>query len=167
MPAGDIPPNPSELLASDRMGALIEALKQQYDLVLFDSPPALVVADGTILGSRVDGVILVTDVGQTHRKAAEQVASELRRARANLLGVVVNRVGTSGTGYGYGYGYGHYYRYDYRQSEEESHASSAARLLRGGVGCCAVEPRLHARAPVTIPVSPHRPKTECRLTIAR
>jgi non-specific protein-tyrosine kinase len=118
MTAGDIPPNPSELLASDRMGALIEALKQQYDLVLFDSPPALVVADGTILGSRVDGVILVTDVGQTHRKAAEHVANELRRARANLLGVVLNRVGGSGAGYGYGYGYGNYYRYDSLQGAE-------------------------------------------------
>ena len=147
MTAGDIPPNPSELLASDRMGALIEALKQQYDLVLFDSPPALVVADGTILGSRVDGVILVTDVGQTHRKAAEQVASELRRARANLLGVVVNRVGTSGTGYGYGYGYGHYYRYDYRQSEEgeprrkrRTPAPWWRRLLRRGTPVACARP---------------------------
>lgn len=118
MTAGDSPPNPSELLASDRMGVLVEALKQQFDLVLFDSPPSLVVADGAILGSRVDGVILVTDVGQTHRKAAQQVVDELRRARANLLGVVINRVDTSGAGYGYGYGYGYYYRYDYRQDPE-------------------------------------------------
>ncbi|NLT72710.1 MAG: polysaccharide biosynthesis tyrosine autokinase [Chloroflexi bacterium] len=118
MTAGDVPPNPSELLASDRMGAVIEALKERYDLVLFDSPPALVVADSSILGSRVDGVLLVTDVGQTHRKAAEHVANELRRARANLLGVVLNRVSGGGAGYGYGYGYGYYYRYEYRQDED-------------------------------------------------
>jgi succinoglycan biosynthesis transport protein ExoP len=117
MTAGDIPPNPSELLASDRMGELIEVLKTRFDLVIFDSPPSLVVADGTILGSRVDGVLMVADMGQTHRKGAEHVVAELRRARANLLGVVLNRAGGTTAGYGYGYGYGQYYRYDYRHGE--------------------------------------------------
>ncbi|MHB1318531.1 MAG: polysaccharide biosynthesis tyrosine autokinase, partial [Anaerolineae bacterium] len=158
MPAGDIPPNPSELLASDRMGALIESLKQQFDLVLFDSPPALVVADGTILGSRVDGVILVTDVGQTHRKAAQQVANELRRARANLLGVVINRVGGSGAGYGYGYGYGHYYRYDYRQDEESGSRQRRAprkpwwsRILRRETSAAPARPRVEHPSPFSPP----------------
>jgi capsular exopolysaccharide synthesis family protein len=126
--AGDIPPNPSELLASDRMGSLIEELKGRYDLVLFDSPPSLVVADGAILGSRVDGVLLIADTGQTHRKAVERVASELRRARATLLGVVLNRAQSLSTGYGYGYGY--YYRYDYRQNSEETEAQRPTRQSR-------------------------------------
>lgn len=129
MTAGEIPPNPSELLASDRAGEVIEALKERFDLVLFDSPPALVVADGQILGSRVDGVLLVTDAGQTHRKAAEAVAAELRRARANLLGVVLNRAGR--TGGGYGYGYGSYYRYDSRQGEARKDSGSTNRHARG------------------------------------
>jgi len=134
MTAGEFPPNPSELLASDRMGELIEELKRRYDLVLFDSPPSLVVADGAILGSRVDGVLLVADVGQTHRKAAQFVAEELRRARANLLGAVLNRVGAAGSGYGYGYGYGHYYRYGEQSAEATSAASTWRKRIRRHAG---------------------------------
>ncbi len=115
--SGDIPPNPSELLGSERMAEVIEDLKRNYDLVIFDSPPALVVTDATVLGARVDGVLLVTDSGQTHRRAVERATDDLRRSRANLLGVVLNRAGERGGGYGYGYGY-YYYHYHYRYQHE-------------------------------------------------
>ncbi len=113
--SGDIPPNPSELVGSDRMTELIEELKDRYDLILFDSPPCLVVADGLILGARVDGVLLVADAGQTQRRAFQKVAEDLRRARANLLGVVLNRVGEGGGDYSYGY---YYYSYRYQQDSD-------------------------------------------------
>jgi succinoglycan biosynthesis transport protein ExoP len=104
---GPLPPNPAELLGSERMGAIIEELKGQVDIVLFDSPPTLAVADAVILGTRVDGVLLVNDVGRTRRSEARQGAEEFRRVRANLLGVVLNRLPRRRGGY-----YQHYYYQD-------------------------------------------------------
>jgi len=108
---GPLPPNPAELLGSERMGAVIEELKGQVDMVLLDSPPALVVADTIVLGNRVDGVLLVNDVGRTRRSEARQAVEEFRRMRAKLLGVVLNRLPRRGGGY-----YNHYY---YQQSGDD------------------------------------------------
>lgn len=112
--SGAIPPNPSELLGSDRMVGVIKELKGSFDLVVFDSPPVLVVTDAAVLGSRVDGVLLVTDAGRTTRRAVQAAADELRRARIPVLGAVLNRAGERGSNYGYGY----YYHYRYRQDAE-------------------------------------------------
>lgn len=107
--SGSLPPNPAELLGSERMGAIIEELKEHVDMVLLDSPPVLAVADAVILGTRVDGVLLVSDVGHTRRNEARQGAEEFRRVRANLLGVVLNRLPRRR---------GDYYRHYYYQSED-------------------------------------------------
>lgn len=106
--SGSLPPNPAELLASEKMKDLIEELKRDADVVLFDSPPALVVADAAILGTRVDGVILVNDAGRTRSNEARRAADELRRVRATLLGVVLNRLTIGSSGYYY---YSYYYYY--------------------------------------------------------
>lgn len=103
--AGQVPPNPAELLASERMGKLLEEIRQHMDIVLLDSPPALVVADAVILGSRVDATLLVADRGQTRRNMIKQVAEELRRMGAKPIGVVLNRAAPSHAGYQYT----HYY----------------------------------------------------------
>ncbi|MBN1179671.1 MAG: polysaccharide biosynthesis tyrosine autokinase [Anaerolineae bacterium] len=115
LPSGALPPNPAELLGSERMGEVIEELKDLADVVLFDSPPALVVADGAILGSRVDGVLIVNDAGRTRRNAAGKAAEELHRVRANLLGVILNRLSTSHGGY---YHYSYYYYSDNGDGEK-------------------------------------------------
>ena len=120
--SGDIPPNPSELLGSDRMIQMIEELKKRFHMIVFDSPPTLVVTDGAILGSRVDGVLLVTDSGQTHRRAVERSAEQLRRAQANLLGAVLNRASVRDSGYGYGYGY---YHYRYRDDQSDGNGQGS------------------------------------------
>ncbi len=109
MSSGPLPPNPAELLASARLEAIIEELKSHVDLTLFDSPPVLVVADAAILGPKVDGVVLVNDTGHTRSAEARRAAEELRRARANLLGVVLNRLTIGSGGYNYYYYYYHYY----------------------------------------------------------
>lgn len=131
--SGDIPPNPSELLGSDRMAELIQGLQEYFDLIIFDSPPCLVVADGMILGARVDGVLLVTDSGQTHRRAVQKVTEDLRRVRANLLGVVLNRAEGRGSDYGYGYGYYYHYRYQQDGDGQENSRSNGqgARRTKG------------------------------------
>jgi non-specific protein-tyrosine kinase len=104
--SGDIPPNPSELLGSQRMGQLLDRLTELADVVIFDSPPVLAVADATILSKRVDGLLLVTEAGQTRRDAARQAVLNLEQAGANLLGGVLNRVSHKGGGY---YHYSSYY----------------------------------------------------------
>jgi tyrosine-protein kinase len=107
--SGPLPPNPAELLASARLGNIIDELKNLVDLALFDSPPVLVVADAAILGPKVDGVVLVNDTGHTRSAEARRAAEELRRARANLLGIVLNRLTVGSSGYNYYYYYYHYY----------------------------------------------------------
>jgi len=99
--AGQLPPNPAELLASERMGRILEELRQHMDVVLLDTPPALVVADAALLGSQVDGTLLVTDRGQTRRNMAKQAVKELRRVGANPVGVILNRATSGRTGYSY------------------------------------------------------------------
>lgn len=111
MRAGSLPPNPAELLASERAAQVMDALKAQADVVLFDSPPVLVVADAAVLGSRVDGVIVVNDLGRTRRAMARRAVNELERARTHILGLVLNRMAPKyGGEYYYPYHYHDYYR---------------------------------------------------------
>ncbi len=107
--SGPIPPNPAELLGSERMMRLIETLKTRADVVLFDCPPALVVTDAVILGAKVDGVLVVNDLNRTRRKMAQKVPEVLKHGRANVLGLVLNRLPAKN---GYGYYYMQYYYAD-------------------------------------------------------
>ena len=110
LPAGRIPPNPSELLGSRTMQALVDRLSENH-IVILDAPPALAVTDAALVGSLADGVIIVTRMGATHKAQLEQCAKLLTQANATLLGVVLNRASLKTMGdvmYGYGYGYGSY-----------------------------------------------------------
>ncbi len=114
--AGPLPPNPSELLGSPRMAALVEALKCRADLVLFDSPPALVVADPGVLAARMDGVVLVVDSSRTRAPALVGAKEALERAAGpgKLVGVVLNKLAAKSAGYHHY----HYYRQAYGYTEE-------------------------------------------------
>ena len=105
---GPLPPNPSELMGSERMARLLELLKAEADLILVDSPPLLLVTDAAILGSHMDGVILVVDSGKTRVSEARRSVDELRKGHINVVGGVVNRMGRHSGGYYY-YNYYHYY----------------------------------------------------------
>jgi capsular exopolysaccharide synthesis family protein len=105
--SGSLPPNPAELLGSSRMGQIISRLEESASIVIIDSPP-FVVADATVLASKVDGVILVIQPGRTHAEAAKAMLAQLERADARVIGVVLNRVPRKGASY-----YGNYlYQYD-------------------------------------------------------
>jgi capsular exopolysaccharide synthesis family protein len=106
---GVIPPNPSELLGSQRMGQLLASLSEAADVVIFDTPPAIAVTDAAVLSNRVDGVVLVTEAGQTRRELAHQAVSNLRQAGAKMFGVILNRVSDKSGSYYYHYysGNGH------------------------------------------------------------
>jgi len=108
LPSGPLPPNPSEILGSQRMGDFLAHLQEQADVILLDSPPLLTMADASILAARVDGVILVADAGRTRREALKKAAEALRRIGAHVLGVALNRVGLRSEGYSYYYYYYYY-----------------------------------------------------------
>jgi Mrp family chromosome partitioning ATPase len=86
-----MPPNPSELLASERMRELIAQARRQYDVVLIDSPPALAVTDAVIIGSIADGVVLCFRAGQVLREEVRACRERLTRADVRVLGAVLNR----------------------------------------------------------------------------
>jgi capsular exopolysaccharide synthesis family protein len=122
--SGPLPPNPAELLNSQRMRQLIQELQTEADMVLFDTPPVLSVADASILAAQVAGILVVVRAGQTRREGLLRSVESLQNTGANILGVVMNRLRPSGRGY---YTY-YYYRYD--TYETTSAGASAAGRLR-------------------------------------
>lgn len=111
LPCGPLPENPSELLTSARFAELLEVFREEYDLVLIDTPPILAVTDPVAVAKRVDGVVLVMRLTKDSRAKVKGAIGELNALGANILGVVVNGVPTNRTGYGYGTGYGSGYAY--------------------------------------------------------
>lgn len=108
--SGPLPPNPSDLLQSDRMHEIVEEAERDYDLVVIDTPPTSVVSDAVPLVKQVGGVIVVGRLGKTTRESAEHLHNQLLNLNAPVLGVVVNALRSSDSdGYGYGYGYGDQY----------------------------------------------------------
>jgi capsular exopolysaccharide synthesis family protein len=103
LPAGGLPPNPAELLGSQRFQELLATLTQHMDVVLVDSPPILPVTDAAVLARGVDGVLLVIDAGETRREVARRAVDNLRQVGAHMIGVVLNRVPTHRGGYYYYY----------------------------------------------------------------
>lgn len=92
IPAGPIPPNPAELLQSKAMLALIEELKQRYDVVLFDGAPVIAVTDAAVMANKVDGTVLVIRSNEVPKDVALHAKTLLDQANARLLGVVLNGV---------------------------------------------------------------------------
>ena len=109
--SGPIPPNPSELLGSQRMTDFIAMAIEHADMVVIDSPPALVVTDASVLAPHVDGIVLVLDEEKTRMRAALLTCQMFKMVGAKMLGVVVNKFDTRHAGYGgyYYYQYGGYY----------------------------------------------------------
>lgn len=87
---GPIPPNPAELLGSSMMVALIEKLKEDYDLIVFDAPPVLSVTDAQIISNQVDGTVLVLSANQTEKDSIAKAKELLDAAQANIVGAVLN-----------------------------------------------------------------------------
>lgn len=90
--AGQIPPDPTRLLASKKMRHLVERFQEQFDLVLFDTPPLLGLADARILAAHTDGIALVAGLGKTDRAVLTEVLYGLRTSRARVLGLIANGV---------------------------------------------------------------------------
>jgi polysaccharide biosynthesis transport protein len=117
--SGPIPPNPSELLASDRMKHLIQDVRSKYAYVIFDSPPVLAVTDAIVLAASADGVVLCVHGGQTPRELVQRSAEKLRQANIPVLGAILNNLDLHQYGYTYRKSY-----YDYYESSDEEKAES-------------------------------------------
>lgn len=103
--AGPLPPNPSDLLESDRMRDLIATAERNYDLIVVDTPPTSLVSDAIPLMKQIGGVIVVGRIGKTTRDAASRLRSQLQNLDAPVLGIVVNALRSDSESYGYGYTY--------------------------------------------------------------
>lgn len=146
--AGQIPPNPVELLSSNRMGEVMEQLSEVYDYIFIDTPPIMLVTDATAMSKYVDGVIVVVRQNYTIHETLERTRSSLCFAEAKILGYILNDVdnlknrytsykkygyskrggygyGGKSYGYGYGYGYGYSNSISYGQKPEMQQQSTS------------------------------------------
>jgi tyrosine-protein kinase Etk/Wzc len=123
--SGPIPPNPSELLASQEMTELIRQVREAYDIVIFDCPPVLPVTDAAVLSAKIDCVMLVYYVGRAAREALLRAKVQLENVGAKILGVVLNHIPAEGR-LGYSYYYYHYHYYGESSKDE----TQPARVLR-------------------------------------
>jgi non-specific protein-tyrosine kinase len=120
--SGSLPPNPAELVGSAKMQSLLEMLTELFDYIIIDGPPSLAVTDPVVLSTRTDSVLLVSHAGSIRKNQLEAAVEQLREVKANLIGVVLNRVSAKTSGYYYY----NYYNTSYYQNDEigdnESHS---------------------------------------------
>lgn len=116
---GQKPPNPSEILGSKRFGEMVGEIEGTYEFILFDTPPIGMVTDAAVLSRLVDGVILVSAVGQEDVRALEHAKNQMEDVGSKILGVIMNKVPAEEGGY-YGYIYNHYYYGDDRKKGRRS-----------------------------------------------
>lgn len=98
--SGPLPPRPADILGSRRMEAVIARLRTMADIVLFDTPPVVVVTDAAVLATKLDGVLLIFQAGKTTRDHGRQARQILEKVKANIVGVVLNNAQVE-QGYGY------------------------------------------------------------------
>jgi len=99
--SGHNPPNPSELLASHKMKELVDAAKEEFDFIIFDSPPLALVTDATIISHAVDGVILVVESGKISRRVLLRISKLLKNAKIKVIGTLLNKISATMKSYYY------------------------------------------------------------------
>ena len=116
--AGGLPPNPSELLGSDRMSALVDQLEQEWDMVLFDSPPIVAVTDSSMISAEIDALVMVVKAGQTDRAAVDRALDTIQNVKSPLIGAILNGANPETLAGKYSYYYSYYNNY-YHSDEED------------------------------------------------
>ena len=119
LPSGQIPPNPAELLASDRLHSLVDEVMARFDHVIVDAPPVLGLADAPLLAASCEGTIMIIEAASIRRTAVLNALNRLRASGARIMGGVLTKFSATKSGYGYGYGYGYGEdQYAYRQGQK-------------------------------------------------
>jgi capsular exopolysaccharide synthesis family protein len=108
MSAGSLPPNPTELLGSERMNQVLSMVAHEHDVVIIDSPPVMPVSDALLLATVVDGVVLVVNSLKTSKHHVKMACAKLEYVRAKVFGVLLNEIDVKHPGYGH---YSHYYNH--------------------------------------------------------
>ena len=104
VPAGKVPPNPSEMLGSRAMTIFLEEMKKHFDYIIMDTPPVGAVTDSQVLSTKVDGTILVVKAGQTKKDVVMNSINAIKKVNGNIIGTVLNGVEQSKNKYYYYYG---------------------------------------------------------------
>jgi capsular exopolysaccharide synthesis family protein len=138
LPAGHVPPNPSELLGSERMSHFIGEFNRMFDVVIYDTPPLLPVTDAAILAKNVGGAIIVVAAGRTQKNQLRGAIASLQNVGAPVSGLVLTMLPTKGPdaygynryGYGYGYGYGDEVTSEEPTRRERAKQSKRARITK-------------------------------------
>jgi polysaccharide biosynthesis transport protein len=129
--SGPQPPTPAELLADSRLRSFVSLVEEQYDVVIFDGPPVMGLADAPLISSVVGGTVLVVEAGKTGRGPILSMLHRLRMARAKVLGTVLTKFDVRKVAYGYGYNsYGYEQKYGYGYSY--GNASNNKKLKKAG-----------------------------------
>ena len=123
MTAGPIPPNPSEMLASQQFADLLDELESQYDYIIVDTPPINVVSDTMVISKLISGILLVVKYAHTTFEDVQEALKRAELSEANVLGFVLNRISRKGNGYYYSYKYKYKYKnyeYNYTSHSDET-----------------------------------------------
>ena len=120
---GTIPPNPAEMLESERMKKFLAEMREQYDIVILDSPPIIAVTDSEILATMVDGTILVVSADTTEFDLMERSVELIKKDKSSFIGTVLNN-------FSYKSGYGSYYKYYYYYSENSGSGKTKSTRLK-------------------------------------
>ena len=128
--SGSLPPNPAELVGSEKMTEILQHIHERADVTVIDTPPVMAVTDAAVLAPRVDGVLLVLRPGSTKLALAKQTVETLRRGGANILGVVLNQIGAKGSRYYYYRGYYAYASEYYGDPDFTSNKKKSSRKKR-------------------------------------
>ncbi len=119
VPSGPKPPDPAKLLNSARCQEVIDIIRtsSDYDIVLFDTPPCLMLADPILLGEKLDGILFLVGLGKVSRRIAPQAAKRIKATGVDVLGLICNQISFPTNLNDYGYEYGYYYHYGYSYSD--------------------------------------------------
>lgn len=123
VPSGDTPPNPADLLGSERMEGFLSLAREKYDFVLLDTPPVSSISDALILAQKADGIILVVRSGNVERGILREALEKFSRIEAKLLGIVLNDVPLQES---------RYYKYHYYYYEEEGKGQKRKKKIKKG-----------------------------------
>jgi len=126
LPAGPKPPDPAKLLNSSRAQEVVNDIRDldEYDIVLFDAPPCLMLADPILLGEKLDGILFLVGLGKVSRELAPQACRRIKATGVDVLGLICNQVNFPSRLNDYGYEYGYYYHYAYATASTPSRNST-------------------------------------------
>lgn len=127
--AGQIPPNPAELLGSKQMDVLLDYARQHFDYIIIDTPPVNIVTDSTVIADKITGYIMVVQSGKNHMQDVSEAVHQIEEMNGNIVGMILNDPENT-TAAHYSYRYNKYYRYKRYKYYGDGSGSSSGEAFR-------------------------------------